>query len=183
MKKIKAILISALIFPLFMLVASCDKTKDEVDELTEFDINYETEVPVPAGTYTPGTPLDIVSPEVPTESSGKFASEKTTRDLVSEIKLTKLKVSTNTGNLDFLQSFSIYIKASGLADVLVATKSNIPAGATSVNADLKDVNIKDHIFKDKIQFKVTVTFNAATTKNEQKLKMEETVHVKATLIH
>src|SRR5687767_12309756 len=105
MKKIKAILIPSAIFLFFFLFVSCQKAKDEIDQLTEFDINYSSEVPVPAGTYTAGTPVDIVTPEIPTESSSKFASEQTTKDLVSEIKLTKFKVSATSGNLDFLQSF------------------------------------------------------------------------------
>ncbi|MBK6986291.1 MAG: hypothetical protein IPH32_16840 [Bacteroidetes bacterium] len=47
--------------------------------------------------------------------------------------------------------------------------------------DLQDVNIKDYIFQDNIQFRVVATFDA-TAATDQVLKMDETVHVKATLL-
>jgi hypothetical protein len=47
--------------------------------------------------------------------------------------------------------------------------------------DLQDVNIKNFIFQENIQFKVVATFDA-TAATDQVLKMDETVHVKATLI-
>ncbi len=37
--------------------------------------------------------------------------------------------------------------------MLLIEKANIRAGVTSVEMDLKDINIKDFIFEEKIQFK------------------------------
>ena len=63
----------------------------------------------------------------------------------------------------------------------MATKSNIPTGITAVSADLSGANIKEHIFKDKIQFRVTLNFNTAPS-GTQNLKMDQTVRIKATIL-
>ena len=84
-------------------------------------------------------------------------------------------------NLDFLKSLTVYIKASNVGEQMIATKTNIPSGITSVAMDLQDTNIKDFIFQDNIQFRVVAIFDA-TAATDQVLKMDETVHVNATLI-
>ena len=100
--------------------------------------------------------------------------------------MTKFTVSavnsgTTTSKLDYLKSLTIYIKAVGVGEEIVATKSNIPTGSTSVSMDVTGTNIKNYIFKDNIQFRVLAIFDASAV-NDQTLKLDETVHVKATLI-
>jgi hypothetical protein len=175
MKKAATYLIAVL---LISGIASCKKAKDDVNKATEFDMNYSTQVTVPkTSTYTVTQPVDFETPEISTQSSNRFASESTTQDLIDEIKITKFNISNPNGNLDFLKSISIYIKSSGMGDLLIATKSNIPAGTTSIAADLTDANIKQYIFKEKIKFKVSLTITTGTS-SDQTLKVDETVHVK-----
>jgi len=157
---------------------SCKKTKEKVDQFTEFDINYTTNLSVPSNTINQNVPIDFTTPDIPTQSSSKFSDNKTAQELVQEIKMTKFDVSVASGNLDFLKSLSVYIKANGVSEQLVATKSNIPTGLSMLSMDLQDVNIKNFIFQSNIQFRVTVTIDASTL-NGQNLKMDETVHVKA----
>ena len=178
MKRIVFAFLSAIF--LFVTV-QCEKTKDKVDELTEFDINYTANLTIPSTSYTLNTPVDISTPEIPTQSANKFSEQKTAQNLVSEIKMTKFDISTTGTDLNFLKSLSIYVKTSNLGDVLVATKSNIPTGITAVSADLSGANIKEHIFKDKIQFRVTLNFNTAPS-GTQNLKMDQTVRIKATIL-
>lgn len=163
-----------------MIVAgiySCEKTKETINEATEFNIDYSTSLSIPSTSVSVSVPADFTTPEISTQSVSKFASEKTTQDLIDEIKLTRFNISNPSGNLDFLDSVSIYIKTGSLGDILVATKSKIPKGTTQVVADMKDVNIKTHISKEKIQFRVTVKITTGLTSNQQ-LKMDQTVRVK-----
>lgn len=177
MKKILYVLLSAMVF---IGIGSC--TKKDVNELTEFDINYSNELTIPSTSFTTVTvPVDLNTPEFATNINSNASSNKTTSDLISEIKLTKFNLANSSGNLDFLKSVSIYIKATGLSETLIATKSNIPAGTTSISADLKDVNIKDYITKEKISFKVSFLFQTSSS-SSMNLKMDETVHVKATIL-
>lgn len=174
MKKVYAVL-AGFVFLLSNL--SCTKTKDKINDLTEFTIDYSTEVPVPSTSVSLTAPAVFTSPDIPTGSATRFAAEKTTKELIDEIKMTRFNLSVASGNLDFLKSISIAIVSDGVADVVVATKSNIPAGSTSVAADLSGANIKEFIFKDKFKLKVTVSINTALTA-DQKLKIDQTVTVK-----
>ncbi len=167
----KKIIIFLFLASLFVVSSSCKK----INEATEFDIDYSTVVSIPSTSISVTAPADFTTPEIPTNSSSRFASEKTTIELVSEVKLTKFNISNPTGNLDFLKSITIYIKSSA-GEVSVATKTNIPKGVSSVSADLSGVNIKEHVFKDKIQFRVNITITTGLTATQQ-LKMDETVHV------
>ena len=47
--------------------------------------------------------------------------------------------------------------------------------------DITDTNIKNYIFKDNIQFRVLAIFDASAA-TDQTLKLDETVHVSATLL-
>jgi hypothetical protein len=168
-----------LVSVLLLGLSACQKTKDDINEATEFDMTYSTQVAIPSTSLNITAPADFTSPEIPTESSAKFAANSTTKDLIEEIKMSKLEISNPSGNLDFLNSMTIYLKTTDLGDVKVASKSNIPKGSTSVLADLENVNIKEYIFRDKIQFRVTVNITTGNGLNtEQKLKVDQTLHVK-----
>lgn len=171
-------LFSVLILGSALLVFGfCKKTKDQVNEATEFTIDYSTTLPVPSSSISANVPVEFTTPDIPTTSTTRFASEKTTKELIDEIKLTKFNISTSTGNLDFLKSISISIQASGLPGMAVASKTLIPTGQTTISADLSEVNIKDYIFKDNIQFKVSVTIQTALG-SDKELKLEQSIKVK-----
>ena len=188
----KKFLCLSLVLALVAFGLSCKK-KEEVNKLTEFDIDYSTNLSIPSSSMTVSSPtatpvsVEFTTPNVPTQQSSKFSEAGTAQNLIDEIKMTRFNITavststTTTANLDYLKSLTIYIKASGVGEEVVATKSNIPAGSTSVSMDLKDTNIKNYIFKDNIQFKVVAIFEATTPTN-QTLKLDETVHVKASLL-
>lgn len=182
MKKIFSILVSGLIL---VGISSCDKAKDKIDELTEFDIPYTNDAVIPSTSFTNTqvvtAPIDIKTPDIPTNSSANFSSNKTTGDLVSEIKMTKLAISVTSGNLDFVKSVSIYINASGLSETLIASKSVVPTGQTNVELDMTGTNIKEFIKKDNFSFRVVGTVQTGGSLAKT-LKMSSVVHVKATLI-
>jgi hypothetical protein len=164
---------------LIVIGLSCQKTKEK---LTEFDIDYSTNLAVPANSYTADVPADFTSPEISTDSKNKFSAQKTASDRINEIKLTRFNISVNAGTLDALKSIKIFLKTTGRPDLEIATKTSVPAGVTSVSADLADVNIKEYIFNDKIQFRVQLTIGGGS-KIDQQIKMDQTMHVKAKLIN
>jgi hypothetical protein len=183
----KKIISFSFITALLVFGVSCKK--EEAAKLTEFDISYSTNLTIPSASMTVSNPsltpttVEFTTPNVPTQQAAKFSAEGTAKNLIDQIKMTKFDISVSGAgaNLDFLKSLTVYIKASGVGEQMVSTKTNIPAGLTSVSMDLQDVNIKDYIFQDNIQFRVVATFDA-TAATDQVLKMDETVHVKATLI-
>jgi hypothetical protein len=164
-----------LALPVLMLLAgsSCKK----VDELTEFDLNYSTKQMVPGSGQNVDASVDFTSPDIETQSSSKFSANGTSKDLIDEIKVTAFTITNESGKLDFLNSFSVYMKADGLNEVLIATKSSIPKGITSVSADMTGANIKQHIFKDKIQLRMTLGLDSLPAEDQQ-LKLDQTLRVK-----
>ena len=100
---------------------------------------------------------------------------------MTKFNISAVSSGTTTANLDYLKSLTIYIKAAGVGEEVVATKSNIPTGSTSVLMDVAGTNIKNYIFKDNIQFRVLAIFDASAA-TDQTLKLDETVHVSATLL-
>jgi hypothetical protein len=175
------------IITLFIGGFSCKKK--DVDKLTEFDINYSTNLTIPSASITvttPTTSVEFTTPNVPTQQSTKFSAEGTAQNLIDQIKMTKFDISavssgTTSVNLDYLKSLTVYIKAAGVGEQMIATKTSIPTGATSLSMDLQDVNIKNYIFQDNIQFRVLAIFDASAA-TDQILKMDETVHINATLL-
>jgi len=174
MRLISPILVLAIVLLVFSF---CKKTKDQVNEATEFTINYSTALALPSSSLSANVPVEFSTPDIPTTSSSRFASEKTTKELIDEIKLTRFSLSVNAGNLDFLKSVSIRIQAAGLPGAVVATKTLVASGLTSIDADLADVNIKEYIFKDNIQFKVSLEVNSALGADTE-LKLEQSIKVK-----
>ena len=183
----KRIIFYSFIIAIIGFSLSCKKK--EVDKLTEFDINYTTNLTIPTGSMivssssiTPTT-VEFTTPNIPTQQSSKFSAEKTAKNLIDIIKMSKYDISVSGAgaNLDFLKSVTIYIKAANVGEQIVATKTVFATGVTSASLDLEEVNIKNYIFEDNIQFKVVVVFDGVTATN-QVLKMDETVHVKATLV-
>jgi hypothetical protein len=170
-------IVNAFLVPLVVLGLSCEKTKDDINEATEFDISYSSQVSIPSTSISVTAPAEFSTPEISTQSASRFASENTTKDLIDEITVSKFNISNPNGNLDYLKSITVYIQADNMGDVQIAAKSNIPAGTTSVAADLSGANIKDFIVKDKIKFKVKVTISTGLTAN-QTLKVDVTVKVK-----
>ena len=148
MKKIFSYLF---IISIIGFVLSCKK-KEEADKLTEFDINYSTNLSIPSASIAVNsqtTVVEFTTPNIPTQQSTKFSAEGTAKNLISEIKITKFDISAvGTGaNLNYLKSLTIYVKASNVGEQLVASKTSIPTGITSISMDLQDVNIKNYIFE------------------------------------
>ena len=177
-----------LIFSIAVIFNSCKKTKEKIDEITEFDIEYTTNLSIPTASIAVNattTAVEFVTPNIPTRQASTFSAKKTAQNLVSEIKLLRfdLSASGTSANLDFLKSVSIYIKASNVSEQLIATKTTFANGLTAAGLELSDVNIKDYIFQENMQFKVVIIFDVSAITPDQTLKLDQTVHVKATLLN
>lgn len=181
----KKVLNALLALSIVFFGLSCKKTKEKVDELTEFDMSYSYNLTVPSTSIAPTNttiPVSFTTPDIPTNSTTTFANQKTVAEKVSEIKLTDFKISTTGTNLDYLKSLTIYIQASGQPEVQIANKTSVPTGVTSVNVDLSNTNLKEYIFGSAFKIRVALTVNTMIS-SDQILKLDQTMHVKATLLN
>ncbi|TVZ53450.1 hypothetical protein [Dokdonia sp. Hel_I_53] len=132
---------------LFLTIVCCDK----LDDLTKFNIDYNTEYTIPASSIL-GTPFEFVTPEVTTNSQQEFENNDTNADLVESVKLRDLTLtiqSPTTGDFDFLNEIFIYINADGLEEILIASKSGIQEdGSQTLDLDVENVELREYILKD-----------------------------------
>lgn len=158
---LKKIGITAIV--LFMLT-SCDA----VDELTKFDLDYTTSYTIESSTIF-DAPLDIITPEVTTNSESEFESNDTRKDLIESIKLKTLTLtlkSPTDGNFNFINDISIYIKADGLAEQIIASGIDLPEnGAQQLTLDIDNIELKEYIKKDAYTLRVNTVTDGAISRD------------------
>ena len=112
-------------------------------------MNFDTQVTLPASPVS-NVPISISSPSIPTNSQAVFSGKDTRQDLIEEIILSKmdLNIIAPTGNnLDFFESIEVFMSASDLPEVSIASKMNIADGLSILKLDPSGANIKDYIKK------------------------------------
>lgn len=131
-----------------VLVAGCQKIKD----ITTFKMRHETEVTIPGQNTGIGDFLSLPRSEVQTSSQQTFENNNTRTDLVEEVSLDELVLSITapaSENFDFLNEISIYIKADGEEEALLASKTNIPEdGSRTLDLETTGINLKPYLVKE-----------------------------------
>ena len=150
----------------FALTNSCKK----VDELTKFNMDYNTSVVIPSSVGI-NLPFNVFSPSITSNSEAAFEVNDTRKDLIEEILLKKLELrvdAPNGGDFSFLESIEIYINAQDLSELKVAWYDNVPASqGSTLEIFTTDVDLKDYIKKDNFTLRVmTVTDEVITSDYE-----------------
>jgi hypothetical protein len=155
---VKQILVLSIILSLF----GCKK----VDKLTQFNMEFNATEVIPSSTGI-NLPLNILTPDIETNSVSTFEVNNTHKDLIEEITLTTLSLTiTSPSNADFsfLQSIDVYISANGLDEVKIASKENVPTDVTVLNLDVTGIDLKEYIKADKFSLRLnTVTDELLTS--------------------
>ena len=142
---------------ILVMISGCK----DLDKLTQFNMEFNQSFVIPSSTGI-NLPFNILTPDVTTNSASTFSTNKTRKDLVDEIKLTKLElsISSPTGaDFSFLKSIAVYISAAGLPEVKIASKDEVPANAGAIlTLDVSGVDLKEYIKADKFSLRLnTVT--------------------------
>ncbi|NRD18590.1 hypothetical protein HNV08_00910 [Winogradskyella eckloniae] len=145
------------VFIAFVVLFSCDV----VDDLTKFDLDYQTNYSVAATTLI-NSPFSLNTPDVTTESDATFESNNTHKDLIESIKLKQLKLtidSPESGNFNFLKEVHIYIDADDLEEMEIANIYDLEnTDSNVISLDVIDQELKAYIKKDSFNLRVkTVT--------------------------
>ena len=125
---------------------SCDK----IDKLTHFTINYDSETTIPATLYI-DIPINVWTPNIPTNSTETFESNNTHKDLIEEIILTKMEmtITTEGASWDFMKSIEIYISADGVDETKIAWLYDIPqTGLKRITLKTSTSDLKAYIKMD-----------------------------------
>ncbi len=152
-------------FLLILVVSSCDK----LDELTKFDIDYDSQVTIESSTIV-DLPFDVSTPDMETNSESEFEVNDTRKDLIEEILLKEITLtitSPETADFSFLESIEVYINAEDLDEILIASKTEIDETASVLELDLTDTDLQEYIKKDSFTLRMnTVTDEAISQDHE-----------------
>lgn len=174
------ILLSTLIASMFLLLSACNKENKGVT----FSYTFNAEAVIPSSTGI-NLPINILSPDLTTNSGSSFEANQTTPALVRDIKMKQLELkikSPNQTTFDFLRSIRIYISADGLAEREIAWATDIPEnGARSLllTTDL-ETNYKEYIVKESVSLRVQATTRQLLT-SDTRLEILPRFEVRASL--
>lgn len=147
------------------IISSCKL----IDKLTQFNVPYSTSFTIPAS-LIPGILGDIFTPDITTNSEQVFTNNNTKADLVEKVLLKSLKLTiTNPSGkkFDFLKSADVYVSADGLAEIKVASISNIDDATVGSSIDMTPTtdDLKEYLKKSKVKIRVSTTTDKIVTEN------------------
>ncbi len=169
-----------------LLTASCSLI-DKLDDLTKFDLPYDTSFNIEASVDVPlpaGQTLSIPTPPISTNSETQFEVNKTAKNLIEEIKLKKLSLTISApedGNFDFINSIDLYINAEGMDETKIASATDIPKGSKEINLTVNDVDLTPYITGNEISFKATTVTGEIVTQNID-IDLHSVFHVDAKIL-
>jgi len=109
---------------IFLIVGMTLSSCKQIDELTQFTMEYEQEVTIPSSTGL-NLPFNIFAPETKTNAESEFEINDTRKDLVEEIVLQKAALNLRApenSDFGFLKEIRVFISAEGLDEKEIAFK-------------------------------------------------------------
>lgn len=163
MKKIS--LFSGILFVLFFYTGC-----NEIEEWTQFDIEYNKSVTISATTGI-NIPINIPTPPIPTNSESEFEVNNTAKKLVEKINLKTLELtitSPSDSDFSFLRSIEVYLSAEGLPEIKVAWKDDISNDTgKNIKLDTSNEDLKEYILKDEIKLRLKTVTDKILGKDHQ----------------
>ena len=94
-------------------------------------MDFNNEIVIPSSTGI-SLPINLLTPELETNSESTFEVNDTRKDLIEEIRLTSLILTLNApdnADFSFLESISVYMNAQDLPEVEIAWEDDVPDNA------------------------------------------------------
>jgi hypothetical protein len=143
-------------FILSILFFGCNK-----DDLTiSFETSDNFNFTLASGSVI-NIPFELITPEIPTNSSNEFEQNDTRADKIEEIILKELKLSILSPSgktFSFLKSIEIFVSAEGLPEVLMASKYDFSSNLTTLALDCSPNDMANYVKQERYKVRVkTVT--------------------------
>lgn len=157
---------------------------DILDQFTQFDIPYETQITIP-GTPTTDLPLDIPTPNIETNIGDIFADQNTQADLIEEVSLKEMNMTItmpDSQTFEFLKSIEIFISADGLGEQRIAFLDSIPADVgQELVLEATGVNIKEYLLGTNYTLRISAPLNSLVAEDTD-VRINLAFHVDAKII-
>ena len=137
-------------------------------KLVSFRMEYDNTVTIPANSII-NLPIDIVSPEVTTNSEEQFGNNGTSSKLISRVELSSLDLrilQPEAQNFNFLKSIELYLRAPDLPEILVAYNYDVPpTGLKELALTCADHVLKEYLKKSSFTLRVKAVTDEALTQD------------------
>lgn len=157
---------------------------EEVNKLTQFEIEYNESVTIPASTII-NTPFNIATPDVNSDSEQNFQINNTNKELIEEIYLKELDLTITTPSgedFSFLEEVTIYINADGLPEQEIASKKPVPnsTGAQLI-LDVTQADLQSYIKKDEFSLRLSTVMDE-TISSDHTIKIHSVFFIDAKIL-
>lgn len=147
----------------FLLLFNCDA----IDELTKFDIDYQSTYSIPPVTVI-NFPISLSTPDIDTETETTFENNNTSKNLVESIRLKSMTLNIITpedANFNFLKNISIYIKSENVEETEISNLIDIEnSNSKTLELDVLDKELEAYLKEDKFTLRVLATADETTSK-------------------
>ncbi|MBJ2125648.1 MULTISPECIES: hypothetical protein [unclassified Flavobacterium] len=148
---------------LSILFSSCNT----VDDLLTFTISNNASIKIQSTTPI-NLPLEIITPEVTTNSSAEFQNNKTKASLVKDVKIKSLKLTITDPSdktFTFLKSIHLYISTANSDEIELAYQDNINVSSNTIDLICTDKRLDEYIKADSYKIRTQVTLKETLTKD------------------
>lgn len=148
---------------LSILFSSCNT----VDDLLTFTISNNASIKIQSTTPI-NLPLEIITPEVTTNSSAEFQNNKTKASLVKDVKIKSLKLTITDPSdktFTFLKSIHLYISTTNSDEIELAYQDNINVSSNTIDLICTDKRLDEYIKADSYKIRTQVTLKETLTKD------------------
>lgn len=159
----KKLLFIPIVATLLISLFSCKKLK----ELLTFNINVENNFTVPASGPL-NIPIDILTPQVTTNSSQQFENNNTDVNRVKDIKLKKvdLQIINPAGKtFSFLESVHIYISTNANDEIELAYLDNVSSTTNSISLITTSASLDTYVKAPSYRLRTKVVTKQALTQD------------------
>jgi hypothetical protein len=118
------------ILGLLLIISGCK----EIDDLLTFTINHQVTFQIENSSPI-NLPIEILTPEVPTNSTQTFQNNNTSANLVKDIKLQEIKLTVENPagkTFSFLKSIKLFISTGQTSEIELASLDDVPSSATTI---------------------------------------------------
>lgn len=146
-----------------ILIASCNV----IDDLLTFSIDNQVTVAIPSG-FPVNTAVELVTPDVPSNSSTAFENNNTNAELVKDVTLKEMKLTvTNPANksFSFLKSIHIYISTNDSDEIELAFLDDINSSSNTLNLTCTTAKLDKYVKASSFKLRTKALTKEAITQD------------------
>lgn len=146
-----------------LALSECSK----IDELLTFTISDQTNFTVESSSPL-NLPLDIVTPEVTTDSEQQFENNNTSASLVKDVRLQELRLTITDPagkTFSFLKSVQLYISTNSSDEIELAYLADIPSDVTTITLTTTGEKLDTYIKASSYKLRTRVVTRESLTQS------------------